>query len=314
VKVRIGCAPALGGPGGDLGAFAALVDGLEDLGFDSLWLPERIGAPRPDPVVGMAFAAGRTRRLKVGTSVMVLPGRNPVLLAKELATLDVLSGGRLLPAFGLGVVDRGEQQAFGVERGERAARFDEALHLLRRFWSEDEVTHAGAWFRYDGVRVEPKPVQRPLDVWLGGRAPGELRRVGRVGDGWLPSFCTPAGVAAGREVVRAAATDAGREIDPEHWGAMVFYADGDGAADAVAALAARLPDRFADAPLDEVVVVGHEALAERIEAFVAVGFSKFVVAPIGEPDDWDRELAGLADVVLPLQRSVADPSTREAVA
>jgi alkanesulfonate monooxygenase SsuD/methylene tetrahydromethanopterin reductase-like flavin-dependent oxidoreductase (luciferase family) len=162
--------------------------------------------------------------------------------------------------------------------------------------------------------VEPKPVQRPLDVWLGGRAPGELRRVGRVGDGWLPSFCTPAGVAAGREVVRAAADEAGRTIDPEHWGAMVFYATGDDAAGAVAALASRLPERFADAPIEEVVVVGHEALAERIEGFVGVGFSKFVVAPVAEPDDWDRELAGLAEVVLPLQRSVEGPAAREAVA
>jgi probable F420-dependent oxidoreductase len=314
VKVRIGCAPALGGTGGDPGAFGALVDGLEDLRFDSLWLPERIGAPRPDAVVGMAFAAGRTRRLKVGTSVMVLPGRNPVLLAKELATLDVLSGGRVLPAFGLGVVDRGEQQAFGVERSDRAARFDETLALLRRFWTEYEVSHDGRWFHYDAVRVEPKPVQRPLDVWLGGRAPGELRRVGRVGDGWLPSFCTPADVVAGQAIVRDAATAAGRAIDPEHWGAMVFYASGAGADAAVAALAARLPASFADHPLEDVVVVGHEALAARVEEFVAVGFSKLVVAPIAEPADWDRELAGLADVVLPLQRTVPDPAPHGAVA
>lgn len=308
MKVRIGCAPALGGLGNDAGAFASLVDGLEDLGFDSLWLPERISSPRPDPVVGMSFACGRTRRLKVGTSVMVLPGRNPVLLAKELATLDVLSEGRVLPAFGLGAVDPVEQQAFGVERAERAARFDEALGLLRRLWAEDVVDHVGEWYRFEGVRVEPKPSQGRLDVWLGGRAPAELRRVGRVGDGWLPSFCTPSEVEAGRDVVVEAATAAGRTMDPEHWGAMVVYANGDDPGTAMAKLASRLGDRFSRLPIDEVVVTGHEALARRVEEFVAVGFSKLVVVPLSEPDDWDVELGRLADVVLPLQREVDAPA------
>ena len=95
---------------------------------------------------------------------------------------------------------------------------------------------------------------------------------------------------------------------------MVFYASGPGADDAVAALARRLPASFADHPLEEVVVVGHEALAARVEEFVAVGFSKLVVAPVNEPADWDRELAGLADVVLPLQRAVPDAAPRGAVA
>ena len=93
--------------------FATVVDALERLGYDSLWLSERIGGLAPDPLVGMAFAAGRTTKLKFGMSVMVLPGRNPIVLAKELATLDRLSNGRLLPAFGLGVADPHEQQAFG---------------------------------------------------------------------------------------------------------------------------------------------------------------------------------------------------------
>ena len=170
-------------------------------GFDSLWLSERIGGEAPDPLVGMAFAAGRTTKLKFGMSVMVLPGRNPIVLAKELATLDRLSNGRLLPAFGLGVADPHEQQAFGVERGERAKLFDEALAVLRgagpRARSRTTATH----FHYDELRVLPKPLQRHLDVWLGGIAPSELRRVGRLADGWLPSFVTPDDAARGREVI-----------------------------------------------------------------------------------------------------------------
>ena len=96
VKVRIGFGPGIGQAGTTAEWFAGFVDDLEKLGFDSLWLPERLGGPTADPLVGLAFAAGRTKRLKLGTSVLVLPGRNPIVLAKELATLDALSGGRFL--------------------------------------------------------------------------------------------------------------------------------------------------------------------------------------------------------------------------
>src|SRR5437588_11394225 len=187
--------------------FATLVDVLERLGFDSLWLSERITGPAPDPLVGLAVAAGRTRKLKLGTSVMVLPGRNPAVVAKEWASLDRLSGGRTLPAFGLGVANPAEQQAFGVARDERAAWFDEALPLVRRLWTEDDVDHDGPRFSYRALSVRPKPVQQPPDMWLGGRAKSELRRVGRLGDGWLPSFSTPAEVAAGGVGVEGAGGD-----------------------------------------------------------------------------------------------------------
>jgi probable F420-dependent oxidoreductase len=301
-KVRVGfglgTASAIGG-GGGASQFAELVDGLEAHGFDSLWLSERVTGAAVDPIVGLSVAVGRTSRLKLGFSVLVLPGRNPVLLAKELASLDHLSGGRLLPAFGLGVADPGEQQAFGVERSERAARFDEALPLLRRLWSEDAVDHDGRFFRYEGVRVRPKPVQQPLEVWLGGRAPSELRRVGRLGDGWLPSFCTPADAAAGRAAVERAAEEAGRAIDPEHWGALVAYVPGGPLPERlVSVVASRQPG----IDPSDVVPSGHAALREQLARFVDVGFSKFVVVPAVDPTSWTDELDALArEVVSPLQ-------------
>jgi alkanesulfonate monooxygenase SsuD/methylene tetrahydromethanopterin reductase-like flavin-dependent oxidoreductase (luciferase family) len=109
---------------------------------------------------------------------VVLPGRNPFILAKELATLDRMSNGRLLPAFGLGVADPHEQQAFGVDRGARARLFDEALAVMRGAWTEGSLTHHGEQFRYDDLGVFPKRLQPHLDVWLGGIAPLELRRTG----------------------------------------------------------------------------------------------------------------------------------------
>lgn len=299
MKIRIGYGLGTGTSAGGAAGFAELVDGLEARGFDSLWLSERVTGGAVDPIVGLAVAAGRTKKLKLGFSVLVLPGRNPVLLAKELATLDFLSGGRLLPAFGLGIADVGEQQAFGVERSERAARFDEALPLLRRLWSEESVDHDGRFFSYKGMTVRPAPVQAPLEVWLGGRAPSELRRVGRLGDGWLPSFCTPADASAGRDVVVAAATEAGRAIDPEHWGALVIYTSSAGELPSrlVAALAARRPD----VDPGEVVPAGLPALRAQLERFVDVGFSKFVLVPAVEPASWSDELDALASDVLTLQ-------------
>jgi probable F420-dependent oxidoreductase len=211
-----------------------------------------------------------------------------------------LSNGRALPAFGLGVADPREQQAFGVARGDRAKWFDEALPLIRRLWTEDSVDHDGERFHYEAVSVRPKPLQQPPDVWLGGLAPSELRRIGRLADGWLPSFCTPADVERARPIVEEAAAGADRSFDDEHWGALLAYTEGPVPDIVSAALAARRPD------LEDptaVIAAGLDGLAARIEQFVDAGVSKFVAVPLAEPDDWDAELARAADVLLPLQRA-----------
>jgi probable F420-dependent oxidoreductase len=297
VKVRIGYGPGIGQASATRTWFNEFVDSLEELRFDSLWLPERLGGPTSDPLIALAVAAGRTKRLKLGTSVLVLPGRNPVVLAKELATLDALSGGRFLPAFGLGVADPLEQAAFGVERGERAAIFDEALGLMRRLWTGEVVDHDGDHFHLHGFRLGVRPAQRVLEVWLGGVAPSELKRVGRQADGWLPSFVTPQDAAAGKRIVEEVAEDSGREIDVEHFGALVTYTlDG-------------IPDRFRKflelrkpgVDPNKLVAFGIQGIRELLEEFVSVGFSKFVLAPIAPMDDTRAELELLASEVLPLQ-------------
>jgi len=281
--------------------FATVVDALERLGFDSLWLSERIGGDAPDPLVGMAFAAGRTKRLKFGMSVMVLPGRNPIVLAKELATLDRLSGGRLLPAFGLGVADPHEQQAFGVERAARAKLFDEAMVVLRGAWAEGSLTHHGEHFDYEDLRVLPKPMQSHLDVWLGGNAPSELRRVARLADGWLPSFVTPADAERGRETIESVLIEHGRTIDVDHYGALIPYSLGPVPSSVLDVLAKRRPD-LADPTI--LVPQGWDALMKTIDAFVDVGTTKFVILPIVEPatpDLWLEHLEQAAPIVLARQ-------------
>ncbi len=171
--------------GGTADRFAVVVDRCEELGFDSLWVSERIGSPAPDPLVALAVAAGRTERMKLGTSVLVLPGRNPVILAKEMASLDVLSGGRFLPGVGLGIADPPEQRAFGVERKERGRRHDEALDLMRKCWTGEVVSHRGDFYSVDDVQVLPVPVQDPLSVWLGGAAPPSCD----ASAGWATAGC-----------------------------------------------------------------------------------------------------------------------------
>jgi len=298
VKVRIGyglgTSTDLHGP-----SYGAVVDTLERLGFDSLWLSEKISGAAPDPLVAMAYGAGRTKTLKFGTSVMVLPGRNPVVLAKELATLATMSGGRLLPAFGLGAVDPVEQQAFGVERSERAKMFDELLTVMRLCWTGEEFSHHGERLHYDGIRVLPAP--KRMDVWLGGIAPSELRRIGRVADGWLPSFVTPADAAAGRAVIEDVCDEFDREIEDDHYGVLVPYSFGPIPDRLLRLLAKRRPDLD---DVSELVPTSWEELTALIARFVDVGTTKFVVLPLHEPGDadgWIAHLTDAADVLRPLE-------------
>ncbi|MDX2380005.1 MAG: LLM class flavin-dependent oxidoreductase [Acidimicrobiia bacterium] len=279
--------------------FGTVVDALEELEFDSLWLSERISGEAPDPIVAMAYAAGRTTQLKFGMSVLVLPGRNPVVLAKELATLATMSGGRLLPAFGLGAVDPIEQQAFGVERGERAALFNETLEVMKKCWTGEPFDHDGDRFHYAGVRVLPRP--KRMDVWLGGYAPSELRRIGRVADGWLPSFVLPEDLAAGRIEIERVCRENDREIEDDHYGVLIPYTFGDVPDQLLSLLARRRPDID---DVSRIVPSSWDQLTALISDFVDVGTSKFVVLPVDEPgsaENWTAHLAEAAEVLLPLE-------------
>jgi probable F420-dependent oxidoreductase len=298
MKVRIGyglgTSTNLHGP-----SYGAVVDSLERLGFDSLWLSERISGEAPDPLVAMAYGAGRTERLKFGMSVMVLPGRNPVVLAKELATLSTMSGGRLLPAFGLGAVNPIEQQAFGVERTERAKIFNEMLAVMRLCWTGEDFSHHGERFHYDRVRVLPAP--KRMDVWLGGIAPSELRRIGRVADGWLPSFVLPADAEAGRRVIEQVCVENDREIEDDHYGVLIPYSFGTIPERLRAVVAKRRPDLE---NITELVPSSWDQLTTLIRQFVDIGTSKFVVLPVEEPDGaegWSQHLTEAADALLPLE-------------
>jgi probable F420-dependent oxidoreductase len=293
MKVRIGIGARLSSQSGT--QLRSLVQDLEELRFDSLWLADILSVPADDPLTGMAYAAGAVAKLKIGTT-MVLPGRNPVRLAKQIATLDQLSAGRLLLTFVFGLRLPTELAAMGIDPADRGALVDEVLPLLRRLWSEDNVDHTGPAYRFESITVEPKPLQQPLDVWLGGNVPSSLRRTGRLADGWLPSMCTPDEVAAGRRVIEQSAAEAGRAIDPEHYGMSIGYTRGD-----VSPRLGRLATKRTDAELVELVPNGTKALRALLERYIEVGFSKFVVRPLVEPTSWRAELEDLAGGLLDLQ-------------
>jgi probable F420-dependent oxidoreductase len=295
MKIRIGIGLGAGGAS-DQDAFTAAVERMEQLGFDSLWLSEVLTTGVIDPLSGLAYAAGFTKKLKLGTT-MTVTGRNPVRMAKQLATIDRLSKGRLLLVFVPGLTDRFEDQALGMPVAERGAWIDEVLPLVRRLWSEEGVSHKGPRLCYEDITLQPRPLQDPLEVWLGGTARSALRRAGRLSDGWLPSLCTPDEAAAGRAAIEACAEEAGRRIDPEHFGISMSYARDAIPASQVARIAKRRPS------LDpaSVIPVGMDGTRDLLQRYIDVGFSKFVLRPGETPQSWPMELEQLADGVLSLQ-------------
>src|SRR5580700_329306 len=198
MKIRIGVSAG----GQDLAptAMSALGRAVSECGFDSLWLPEVLSRPGPDPLVGLAWVSGACPGLKIGTT-MLLPGRNLVWLAKAVATLDLLSGGRFLLTFVPGLAIGGERSAVGIPPAARGALMEEALPVLRRLWAGEVVSHDGPAGSFTEVSVSPQPAQDPFDVWLGGNVPAALERCGRLADGWLPAFCTPGDAAEGKAVI-----------------------------------------------------------------------------------------------------------------
>jgi probable F420-dependent oxidoreductase len=292
MKIRIGIGAA--GASATPAALAELVTGIDQLGFDSLWLSEVLTGPVLDPVVGLAWAAASNPRVKLGTT-MLLPGRNVLRLAKQLASLDVLCDGRLLVTLVPGLTYAPEREAIGVDPRHRGAFIDEALPLLRRLWAGETVSHEGAAGTLREVKLSPRPVQRPLEVWLGGTAPAALERCGRLSDGWLPSLCTPDEAAAGRAVIDEAASKAGRAISREHFGMSIGYAREPIDPATARTMAARRPRAL------ELTPVGLPALRQLLEGFIAVGFSKFVVRPVVTPTSWRAELEALAAAVGDLQ-------------
>ncbi len=269
MKVRFGIGLGANTPADQL---APIVDHLESRGVDSLWFSELVYSPAVDPTVGMAYALSRTQRLKVGTSVAVLPGRHPVLVAKQLASLAALAPKRVLPVFGLQSAIPAEREVFTIPGGKRGDVFDESLKVLRAALVEDSGDYDGTFFSVTGMAVAPRP-NPPLDIWLGGSAPAAFRRIGALADGWLGSFLTPDETKAGREAIERSAADAGRQIEPDHYGISLAVADGE----LPPGLAAAVRHRRPDIDPAELVAADWDQLHRLLDGYLEAGLTKFVI-------------------------------------
>jgi probable F420-dependent oxidoreductase len=281
------------------------VDRLEALDVDSLWVSDRLVSPTLtlEPITFLSYVAGRLRRMKFGTSTLVLSTRNPVILAKELATLDFISQGRLFPAVGLGSDDAQDFAAVGVSKKERGQRSDEAIVLMRRLWSEDNVSFSGKFFSIQDVTITPRPWQKggpPL--WIGGRSQAALRRTGRLGDGWLVSGVSAAEVGNGIEAIRGYAAEARRIVPEDHYGVLLPFYFADSPDEAYETAKKSLRSRPELSPLDFTALGRPEQVRQRIGQYIDAGASKFVMRPCGPFEKWLEQTEILArEVIQPLQ-------------
>ena len=293
MKIRFAVAPHAGSLLGRLTAFA---DAVETGGFDGIWLSDLPATPALDPVLGLATIAARTRRMHLGANIVPL-GRNPFLLAKALSQLDQLSDGRLLLSFVTGLHQPGERDVLALGGASRGELLEEVLGLARAWWSGETVTHASPRWTFTAQPGPGRPRQSPLEVWLGGRGPRALDRVGRIADGWLGAMVTPREAAGARERIQEAAARAGRELDPEHFGMSIAYARTAPSSE----ILRELTRRRDDVDPATLVPVGADGLRAMLADYRDAGLSKFVVRPAAPVESWEQEIGWLADAILDLQ-------------
>jgi probable F420-dependent oxidoreductase len=304
MKYRVGIMPGPWPPGREGADFLwSLCDLCEGTGIDSIWLSDRLSSPVPVPEVmtTLAAIAARTTSLKFGPSVIVLPYRTPVVAAKEMATVDWLSRGRLFPAVGVGVELPREFEASGVAFRERGRRTDEAIRVIRMLWTQDEVTFQGEFYKLDRISVLPKPWQNPPPIWIGGKSEAAQKRTARLGDGWMPSFITPDEFRAGVERVQELAVAEGREVPADHFGTLINFALADSPEAAATMAGPYIPrGRVDEATIRQCTAFGPaEIVAGRIEEYLKGGRSKFILRPLCPPDAMLDQLARLAAEVIP---------------
>ena len=198
---------------------------MEELGYDSAWTGEHVVVPDPreppspmepqepilDPLVALAFLAARTERIRLATGIIVLPQRNPLVLAKQLASLDAVSGGRLVFGMGVGYLEP-EMTAIGVPMERRGARAVEYLEAMRALWEQERPAFEGEFVRFSGVNAHPRPVQTPLPVVMAGHSPAAHRRAARHADGWYGFFLPPQETADQLEGLRRSLAEEERDL------------------------------------------------------------------------------------------------------
>lgn len=258
--------------------FRTWLDLCENSAIDSIWQSDRVVSREPalEPMTLLSMVAGATERLKFGTNAVVLPFRDPITFARQCATLDYLSDGRLLPTVAIGRGDAPEWEATGRSPKGRGARADEALEVITRLWESEAADFDGEFFSLKGATISPRPKQHPLPLWLGGASKAAIRRTARFGSGWLAPLQTPEETAATVKAIAEESHRIGRPIPDDHYGATILFRIGD----------PPLPsnvNRETPTRLERIQAIGDAgAVLSLLREFRAAGITKFIAIPIAQ--------------------------------
>jgi probable F420-dependent oxidoreductase len=286
-----------------------LVQRLEAVGYDSVWTGDHMSFHNPihESITLLASYAPITRRIKLGVGVYLLALRSPAVAAKQAATLDVLSGGRLIFGVGVGGENPKEFELCGISHKERGARVNEGIEVVRTLWRDTPASFHGRFTRFDSVSIDPKPVQQPPPIWIGGRSDAALARAGRQGDGWMSYVVQADRYSQSLDKIRAAAATAGRSMEKFTAAHLVFITVGRDYEAAKRAWVSVLTKRYAQdfEPLAKRygVIGTPEQCAEQLERFRAAGCNYFVMGAIGDPRDERAQLETIATEIIPRFRS-----------
>ena len=274
----------------------------EESSVDSIWQTDRLVSKEPmlECLAAMAALAGATQRIRFGMNVASIALRDPLVTAKQCATIDFLSQGRLVPAFGLGSALGMDYVATGTQTRRRGNKADEALQLVRRLWHEDSVDFDGEFFKYDKACISPKPHSAHLPLWIGGSSEVAMHRVAQYGTGWLGGLDSPEQAGVMVRGIKSALCQTGRQIDEDHYGASFSFRFGHANEPIAQGAVKALRQRLGKDPNPFLVIGDAEAIIERIQAYIQAGCSKFVLLPIaGDDKDVLRQTRRLIDEVLP---------------
>ena len=286
----------------DAKGFWQWVDLCEAGGVDSIWQSDRVISKdrNLECMSVMAALAGATKRMKFGMNVASLGLRDPVLTAKQCATIDVLSEGRILPAFGLGSTRSRDYVATHTPTKRRGKRMDEALEIMTRLWSEEEVDFEGEHFTLTGAAIAPRPVQDPIPLWIGGSAAKAIERTARWGTGWQAGIESADQVEPVITAIKAKTDEFGRDIDFDHYGAGFGFRFGSTEEPIIQRYVEGFKKSMGKAPDAFSAIGGATEILQKIESFRAAGAHKFILRPIASgTDEMLSQTRQLIEEVLP---------------
>ena len=258
------------------------VDKCEAGKVDSIWQTDRLVSKESmlECLSAMAILAGYTESIRFGMNVASIAIRDPLVTAKQCATIDYISGGRLLPAFGLGSKISRDYTATNISTKGRGKKADEALEIVSRLWAEDSVTFQGEHFSYKDAVITPKPANATIPLWIGGSSQIAVKRTARIGTGWLGGIDSPETAGAVISGVKEALKNTEREIDDDHYGATLLFRFGNQEDRSVLSTTKGITARMGKNAKRYYVVGNTSEIVERIKEFIDVGCQKFVLLPM----------------------------------